>query len=66
MLDKPQTSERECPDIMPWFLAIAEVVNAGGKLAPQKAVQKLLQELVDDSRQTKSNTKYSVSASIDM
>ena len=66
VLDKPQTSERECPAIMPWFLAIAEVVNAGGKLAPQKAVQKLLQELADNNRQTKSNTKYSVSVSIDI
>jgi len=37
-------------------------VNAGGKLAPQK----LLQELADNNRQTKSNTKYSVSVSVDI
>ncbi len=40
-------SGRECPDIMPWLLAIAKVVNTGGRLAPQKAFQKQLQELID-------------------
>jgi len=46
-LDAIGPSERESSDIMPWLLAIAEVVNAGGRLAPQKATQKQLQELVD-------------------
>lgn len=42
-------SPQEQPhDIMHWLLAILEVVNTGGRLAPQKAIQKLLQELVDN------------------
>ena len=45
--DVTDSTERECPDIMPWLLAIAEVVNSGGRLAPQKATQKLLKEWVD-------------------
>lgn len=42
--NSPQEKHR---DIMHWLLAILEVVNAGGRLAPQKAIQKQLQELVD-------------------
>ena len=38
---------REYPDIVSWLLAIAEVVNTGSRLAPQKAFQKQLQELID-------------------
>lgn len=35
------------PSIMSWLLAIVEVLNSGGRLAPQKATQKLLEEWVD-------------------
>ena len=45
--DATAPSERECSDIMPWLLDIVEVVNSGGRLAPQKATQKLLKEWVD-------------------
>lgn len=42
------TSEATQPSgIMYWLLAILQVVNTSGKLAPQKAFQKLSQELVD-------------------
>lgn len=34
-------------NIMYWLLAILDVANAGGKLAPQRATHKLLKELVD-------------------
>jgi len=45
--DATDPLERECSDIMPWLLTIAEVVNTGGRLAPEKATQKLLKEWVD-------------------
>lgn len=45
--DTTDPSEKECSDIMTWLLAILEIVNSGGRLAPQKAIQKQLQELVD-------------------
>jgi hypothetical protein len=32
---------------MHWFLAMLKVVNAGGKLAPEKAITKALQELIN-------------------
>ena len=45
--DATDSLERECLDIMIWLLAIAEVVNSGGRLAPEKATQKLLKEWLD-------------------
>lgn len=33
--------------IMRWLLAILHVVNAGGKLAPEKAIMKALKELIN-------------------
>ena len=39
--------QKESHDIMHWLLAISEVVNAGSRLAPQKATQKRLQEMVN-------------------
>jgi hypothetical protein len=33
--------------IMRWLLATLQVVNAGGKLAPEKAIMKALQELIN-------------------
>lgn len=45
--DTIASPDREYPSIMSWLLAIAEVLNSGGRLAPQKAIQKQLQELVD-------------------
>lgn len=33
--------------IMRWLLAILQVVNASGKLAPEKAIMKALQELIN-------------------
>ena len=46
--DTADPSEKKCSDIMTWLLAILEVVNSDGKLAPQKAIQKLLEEWVDN------------------
>ncbi len=40
-------SSQKQPHIVDWLLAILQVVNASGRLAPQKAIQKRLQELVD-------------------
>jgi len=45
--DAKDSSEKEFSDIMPWLLATAEVLNSGGRLAPEKATQKLLKEWVD-------------------
>lgn len=45
--DATDPSERECSDIMPWLLAIAEVVNSGGRLTPQKGTRKMLRDWVD-------------------
>jgi hypothetical protein len=39
--------EQPC-DIMHWLLAVLQIVNAGGRLAPQKAIEKLFRELVDN------------------
>lgn len=33
--------------IMRWLLATLQIVNAGGKLAPEKAITKALQELIN-------------------
>jgi len=41
------SSQERQGDIMHWLLAILQVVNAGGRLAPHKAIQKQVQELVD-------------------
>jgi len=45
--DTIASPDREYPSIMPWLLAITEVVNSGGRLAPQKVTRKLLKEWVD-------------------
>ncbi|GAI71251.1 unnamed protein product [marine sediment metagenome] len=43
----PTNPEEKQPHIVDWLLAILQVVNASGRLAPQKAIQKRQQELVD-------------------
>jgi hypothetical protein len=48
MCNSQATAESAQPrDIMDWLLAILQVVNEGGKLAPEKAITKGLQELVN-------------------
>ena len=48
MSDSQAKAESTQPiGIMRWLLAILQVVNAGGKLAPEKAIMKALQELVN-------------------